>query len=293
MDPKKMTEYLGQKAVADLFFNPFDADAHYRLGTHLLAAGNAERAYAHLGTALAFRSGLHAALAERARAAYLLRRWEEAIKDADAYLKHDREDSSTLFLRANANRLAKRHPDAIRDYTALIVTHPRDPRLYEYRAACHQALGDQDKAKADREEAIKVEPSDPTARNTLAWRLLTGPATQRDPALALKLSRSAAEAQPQNSGFLNTFGIAQYRNKRYKDSIATLEKSLALGKGKYDAFDLFFLAMCHGRLGNRDKAKDCFDRAVKWVEAHKDLPAQQVEELKAFRAEAEAALRVP
>src|SRR5262249_4415759 len=25
MDPKKMTEYLGQKAVADLYFNPFDA----------------------------------------------------------------------------------------------------------------------------------------------------------------------------------------------------------------------------------------------------------------------------
>src|SRR5262249_19918670 len=126
MDPKKMTEYLGQKAVADLYFNPFDADAHYRLGAHLPAGGHAERAHAHLGTALAFRPDLHEALARRARAAYLLRRWEEAIKDADKYLKHDPEDRSTRFLRANANRLAKRYRDAIRDYTALIQKYPRD-----------------------------------------------------------------------------------------------------------------------------------------------------------------------
>src|SRR5262249_58604711 len=94
MDPKKMTEYMGQKAVADLYFNPFDPDAHYRLGTHLLAAGNAERAYAHLSTALAFRPGLHEALAQRARAAYLLRRWDQAIKDSVEYLNHHPEDDS-------------------------------------------------------------------------------------------------------------------------------------------------------------------------------------------------------
>src|SRR5262249_13864710 len=99
MDTAKMAEYQRQKAVADLYFNPFDPDAHHRLGAHLLASGNAERAYAHLSTALAFRPGLHAALAQRARAAYLLRRWDEAIKDADAYMKQDPEDASILYLR--------------------------------------------------------------------------------------------------------------------------------------------------------------------------------------------------
>jgi serine/threonine protein kinase/WD40 repeat protein/tetratricopeptide (TPR) repeat protein len=290
-EPKKMDEHQRQKATADLFLNPFNGDAHCRLGAHLLGADNAERAYAHLTAALAFRPGLLEARQLRARAAFRLKRWADAADDASAYLEHAPDDVSTRYLRAQAYRMAQRHEEAIAEYSALIKQYPRDPQLYELRAASHAALGQADRAKADRETANKLDPIDPNSKNNLAWRLATGPLSQRDPARALELIRQAIKQAPGNAMFLNTLGVVQYRLKHYDDARATLEKSLAIGKGRHDAFDLFFLAMCHAKLGDAAKAKDCFERAMKWVAAQKDLPAQYVEELKAFRAEAEATLR--
>jgi serine/threonine protein kinase/WD40 repeat protein len=128
--------------------------------------------------------------------------------------------------------------------------------------------------------------------NNDAWRLATGPASQRNPAKALELSREAVKLEPANSLYLNTLGVAQYRNQLFKEAILTLEQSLAHSKGQWDAFDLYFLAMCHARLGEPIKAQDCFDRALKWVEQQKNLPAQYAEELRRFRAEASALLGV-
>jgi hypothetical protein len=135
---------------------------------------------------------------------------------------------------------------------------------------------------------------DPQWLNEEAWRLVTGPAEQRDPARALQLIQKAVKRQPAEAMFWNTLGVAYYRNGHYKKAVAALEKSLAAGQGRFDAFDLCFLAMCHAKLGDAAKAKDYFEQAVKWVEAQKDLPAQYVEELKAFRAEAaETVLTAP
>ena len=54
--------------------------------------------------------------------------------------------------------------------------------------------------------------------------------------------------------FLNTLGVVQYRAGRNAEAVTSLEASLAAGHGQSDAFDLFFLAMAHHRLGHREEA---------------------------------------
>jgi WD40 repeat protein len=133
----------------------------------------------------------------------------------------------------------------------------------------------------------------PRALNDEAWQLVTGPAEQRDPARALQLIQKAVKHEPVEATLWNTLGVVLYRNGQYKEAVAALEKSLASGN-QFPAFDLFFLAMCHAQLGDAAKAKDYYEKAVKWVEAQKNLPAQYAEPLKVFRAEAaETVLRAP
>jgi hypothetical protein len=193
------------------------------------------------------------------------------------------------------------------DGTKLVVAAPNGLRVWDLRRIRAELarLGLDWDAAAYPEAAggppepleVKIVGAEELARfrardlNNEAWGLLVGPSDQRDPARALKLVRDALNRDPSNDHYLHTLGVAQYRNGLYADSVATLEKSLKIDDGRADAFDLFFLAMCHARLGDKAKAKDCFDRAVKWWNRRKNLSPEYVQELTDFKEEAEVLLR--
>jgi serine/threonine protein kinase/WD40 repeat protein len=162
------------------------------------------------------------------------------------------------------------------------------------QAAQHVQAKEHAKALAALRQAVKLAPGHAMAHNDLAWLLLTGPKDLRDPKQALPLARKAVELEPTQALYVNTLGVALYYTEHFADAIPVLERSLREHAGQSDAFDLLFLAMCHHRLGDAAKAKDCLERGKQWFQKRKgQLPAGWLKVLTAFQAEADAVLAQP
>ena len=81
--------------------------------------------------------------------------------------------------------------------------------------------------------------------------------------------------------------MAQYRAGDWKAAQAALEKTIELRKGG-DGSDWFLVAMCHEKLGDKEKARQWYDQAKHWMDKN---PAEN-EELWPLRAEAGEVLKI-
>ena len=123
--------------------------------------------------------------------------------------------------------------------------------------------------------------------------LAPGHPSSQDLDRALKLSLRAVDLAPGQQVSLNTRGVVLYRAGQYAEAVSILDKSLKAGRGQFDGFDLLFPALAHHRLGHREEARRCLDRAIEWMGHPGRLTGDQAKELAAFRAEAESVLAGP
>src|SRR5262249_40893931 len=136
-----------------------------------------------------------------------------------------------------------------------IELNPKDANAHYHLGMTLCAQKEWDEAVAAYKKAIELNPKFAQAHNNLASLLATcSDAELRDPALAVALAKKAVELAPRHWVYLNTLGVASYRAGDWKAAIAALEQSMALRKGG-DSNDWFFLAMAHGQLGDKDKAR--------------------------------------
>ena len=222
-----------------------------------------------------------------------------ALDDFTRILAAEPDRERARYRRARALIRLRRHREALAELDRLLAKDPNDDALYQYqlRSIVHEALGDRDRARADSEKARALLVTDPPTLNYQAWMLATGPIDQRDPESAVAVARRFVELDPGQQRPLIILGATLYHAGHLADAVPVLERGLAAAKGKLDAFKgeldaegLFFLAMAHHRLGHVGQARDCFDRAVRSWDEHKDLLAHYVAELTGLRAEAEALL---
>ena len=292
-----LTERRLPEAIAD--FDQFrrrqtnDPDVDRMLGQAYQDTGNLTGALACLSRVLDQSPGDQDTRFERGLLAFAAGLTQQAADDFARVLAVDPTRELARYNRARALNRLGRYREAVADLDALIGRNPKDFMLYELRGTAYEALGEQDPARLDQMKARSLLPPSPNLLNNQAWGLVTGSFAKRDPERAVLMARQAIALAPDQSIYLNTLGVALYREGRYAEAVDVLERSLGAGRGGSDAFDLFFLAMAHHDLGHPGRALTCFDRAVNWMEGNKKLEPQYVQELTSFRAEAEAVLAIP
>jgi WD40 repeat protein len=137
---------------------------------------------------------------------------------------------------------------------------------------------------------VEAKPDAAWACNDLAWAYLAAPEALRDVKAALPRAEKAVRLAPGNALYRNTLGVAYYRAGRYREAVGALRPNVEKQADRALAFDLYFLAMSHHRLGEAARARDYYDWAVRWVSTQRDLKPEYREELTEFRAEAEKLL---
>jgi tetratricopeptide (TPR) repeat protein len=143
----------------------------------------------------------------------------------------------------------------------------------------------------DRQQALALaeryaELAEPEQLNQASWRVVSCNAENGARIeLALRQADAACRAEPENTNYLNTLGVSQYRCGRYEDALKTLTRSDQLNAKDKEPFSavLAFLAMTHHRLGNTDEAKAHLERLRERINQ-----GQLSDDTNAFLKEAEA-----
>ena len=178
--------------------------------------------------------------------------------------------------------------DAIAEYKTAIRLDPAAAAPHHSLGLALRGQGKLEDGIAELKIAIRLKPDDARALNNLAWALaLPAKRPRPDYDEALKHARKAVELAPDWFN-LNTLTLAEYRTGRWAESLAASERSMALNNGG-NAWDWFVRSLAHCQKGNKDEARNWFDKAVAATKANwpKDV------ELRQFWAEAAELLGQP
>ena len=109
----------------------------------------------------------------------------------------------------------------------------------------------------------------------------------RNPLRAVELAQKATQLAPQHPGCWNTLGMAHYYAGNWQDAIAALETALSFDPER--AYNWFYLAMSHEKLGHKQEACRWLDKAREWMDQKGSGRDDQVRRL---RTETEAVLGI-
>ncbi len=108
----------------------------------------------------------------------------------------------------------------------------------------------------------------------------------------LELAKHLNELVPESGDYLNTLGVALYRNGKWTEAIAALKRSEELSPNRLTSHNAYFLAMSAWQLSDPATAEEWYEKAVAWKTANPAAAARFEKELQQFHEEAASLLKM-
>jgi tetratricopeptide (TPR) repeat protein len=163
----------------------------------------------------------------------LREQWHQAASDLARVVRDRRlEDDSTF------------------EYAGLLIL---DGDLEGYKKFCQEL-----KVRLDRQ------PKDPWAAYVTSRVFAIGPTDAVDAPHVVEWAQQASHDNP-TAFCIHNLGLAQYRAGQNEAAIENLQKATALGWGDGAALDWFVQAMIHDRLGHKEEANRCVEKAKELI----------------------------
>ena len=215
---------------------------------------------------------------------------EEAVGVFREAMRTTTDKPGTLNLLGNVLRKQGKFEEAIAAYRESAQLDPKSVPPHFNLSWLFFEQGKYQEALDVYRDAIRIEPSSPWFKIHLARLICFTPDPKfRDTEQALDLATKAVNLEPDSAFVIGSLGMAQYRVSQFAPAVESLDKSIKRMEDDVSLSFRFFLAMAHWQLGQKDEARQQFDKSVELMEQM----AEANSTLKLIHTEAAELLGIP
>jgi tetratricopeptide (TPR) repeat protein len=254
---------------------PSNAAIHTNLGVALVRQGKHEEGIESLREALRLQPTAAAIHYNLGNALDRMGKHEEAINEFRATIRLQPEHGGAHGGLGAALSDKGELVEAVVEFRESLRLQPGNAIEHHNLAVALGRLGRHEEEIVEFREAVRLRAEYADSHNGLAWSLLFSTrAGRRANDEALVHARKGVELAPKTQRYYNTLALAEYRVGHWTESLVASEQYMALGNGE-EAYVWFLVAMVHWQRGDKDEARQWFDKAVQWMKSHPEAASNE------------------